>query len=158
MPKAPKTAEDAMKAVREEAKKRCAPKDSAEDSDWSLASDLDEESEKEAARDQEKKAASKALSPWPEGWIPAGNKVAMKMDPEKVTHKYMEKVAQLTTTTLGGKVKEITGDVKNVKYQKTTIETDLCSTVHIGLTRNPSMSAAYREMGARIYCSGVAKN
>ena len=99
-----------------------------------------------------------ALSPWPEGLIPAGTKVAKKMDPDKVTHKCMEKVAQLTTRTLGGKVAKITEDVKDAKYQETTIETDLCSTVHIGITRRPSRSPFYREMGARIYFSGVAKN
>ena len=152
------TAEEAKKGSRDEAKTRCAPKNSEEDCDWELASDLDEESEEVAAKDQEERAARNALSPWPEGWIPAGTKVAKKMDPDKVTHKYIAKVAQLTTSMLGGKVKEITGDVKNAKYQETTIETDLCSTVHIGITRRPSRSPFYREMGARIHTSGVGRN
>ena len=153
--RAPKAAEDVKKASRDEAQKRCAPKAEkgaakdhppAEDSYWEKDSDWEKVSDHEANQ------------PWPEGWIPAGTKVAMKMDPDKVTHKCIEKVAQLTTRTLGGKVKEITRDVKNATYHQTSIETDFCSTVHIGLTRKPSRSPFYREMGARIYFSGIAKN
>ena len=50
------------------------------------------------------------------GVDPGGTKVARKMSPENVTHKCIEKVAELTTRMLGGSVKKITEDVKDAPY------------------------------------------
>ena len=125
------------------------------DFDWETLSNPEEKAEMDG---QKEKTSGKADSPWPKGWIQADIKVARKMCPENVTHKCIEKVAELTTRMLGGSVKKITEDVKDAPYHETTIETELCSTVHIGITRRPSRSAYYRDMGSRIYFTGVAKN
>ena len=115
------------------------------------AEDLDIHNyEEQASQKGDKK--EKAL---PTGWVKAGSVYAHAMPNRKVTYDTATMIAQCAIKYIGGQVTEQTGRVLGARYYELVIESDVAGKVRFGITTNMSKSAAFKEMGCRVYIRGV---
>ena len=101
--------------------------------------------------DEATKEDSQALTSWPHGWKHAGNVTALAIDRSKVNKETLGDLIKTTKHHLGGEVV-----TKNVQGEHVAvIETNLCGRITVALTKNPSRSPTFKDLGCRVYFRGV---
>ena len=91
---------------------------------------------------------------WPHGWKHAGNVTALAIDLSKVNKKTLEKLVDSTLKHLGGKLMTINVQGEHVAE----LQTNLCGHITVALTKEPSRSATFKDMGCRVYFRGARRN
>ena len=86
---------------------------------------------------------------WPHGWKHAGSVTALAIDRSKVNKETLGDLIKTTKQHLGGEVVAKQGE------HVVVIETNLCGRITVALTKNPSRSPTFKDLGCRVYFRGV---